>query len=202
MRILELLCNPAPNSYTRALATLARDALAAAGHEVLFHDLYGEGFDPVLDAAELARGFSLDPLVQAHCRELASADGLLIFHPDWWGGPPALLKGWVDRVLRRGIAFDLEGTEFSEKDWAPLLGGKSALVCITSEAKSAEAALSLGTLWTKLILGRCGMSCECRVLADLRNKAPLDRKAWMESLRSRLGELFPAESGSPRGGER
>jgi NAD(P)H dehydrogenase (quinone) len=191
MRILELLCNPAPNSFNLALASLARRSLAAAGHEVLFHDLYSEGFDPVLDASELARGFSLDPLVQAHCRELAEADGLLIFHPDWWGGPPALLKGWIDRVLRRGIAFELEGLEFSGKDWAPLLEGKSALVCVTTEAKTAESSLSLGTLWTKQILGRCGMSCECRVLADLRNKGPLDRKKWMASIEARLAELFP-----------
>ena len=47
---------------------LAHSCLAEAGHEVFFHDLYEEGFDPVLDAAELARGFSLDPLVQRHCR--------------------------------------------------------------------------------------------------------------------------------------
>src|SRR5208337_1188435 len=126
MKILELLCNPRPASFNRALADRARESLAAAGHEVLFHDLYAENFDPVLDSAELARGFSLDPLVQSHCRQLAEADGLLIVHPDWWGQPPALLKGWIDRVLRQGIAYDLDGAEFSEKAWTPLLAGKEA----------------------------------------------------------------------------
>lgn len=199
MKILELLCNPRPASLNRALATRARESLAAAGHEILFHDLYAEGFDPVLDSAELARGFSLDPLVQSHCRELEDADGLLIVHPDWWGQPPALLKGWIDRVMRQGVAYDLEGGEFSERAWAPLLAGKRALVWVTSDTSDPESALALERLWTKTILGSCGMGCECRVLSGLRTMGPGELAARMAGLESRLAERFPAGAGARRG---
>jgi NAD(P)H dehydrogenase (quinone) len=42
--------------------------------------------------------------------EIAKADGIIIIHSDWWGRPPAILKGWIDRVIRPGIAYRfLEG---------------------------------------------------------------------------------------------
>jgi putative NADPH-quinone reductase len=199
MKILELLCNPRPASFNRALADLARASLSVAGHEVLFHDLYAENFDPVLDSAELARGFSLDPLVQSHCRQLAEADGLFIVHPDWWGQPPALLKGWIDRVLRQGIAYDLDGAEFSEKAWTPLLSGKEALVCVTSDSGDTESALAIERLWTKTILGRCGMVGECRVLPNLRKTGQGELASWMAGMESRLAEKFPAGDEVRRG---
>ena len=49
-------------------------------------------------------------LVASHCEELARADGIIIVHPNWWGAPPAVLKGWVDRVFRPEVAYRfLEG---------------------------------------------------------------------------------------------
>ncbi len=194
MRILEVLCNPRQASFNRALAFRSRSCLAEAGHEVLFHDLYEEDFDPILDSAELTRGYSLDPLVQRHCAELEAADGLLIFHPLWWGGPPAMLKGWMDRVLRQGVAYDLDGGDFSEKDWAPLLGGKKALVLVTSDDGGLESASAIEALWAGTVLGKCGMDCECLVLGDLRRRRPMERAAWMSSLETRLAEKFPAGS--------
>jgi NAD(P)H dehydrogenase (quinone) len=134
MRILEILCHPRPGSFNHTLAANARDALRAMGHEVFFHDLHEEGFDPVLDSSELSRLYSLDDLVQEHSRQLSQADGLVIFHPDWWSQPPAMLKGWVDRVFRQGVAYELEGEDGSEKKWKGLLAGKKGLVFCTSDA--------------------------------------------------------------------
>jgi len=58
--------------------------------------------------------------IQRHCAEIRQADGLVIVHPNWWGEPPAMLKGWVDRVLRAGVAYDFppgpQGARFSKKD--------------------------------------------------------------------------------------
>ena len=75
-------------------------------------------------------------------QELDEAEGLLIFHPLWWGGPPAMLKGWMDRVLRQGVAYDLEGGDFSEKDWKPLLSG-NGLVLVTSDDDGLESELGI-----------------------------------------------------------
>ncbi|MGO9309152.1 MAG: NAD(P)H-dependent oxidoreductase [Spirochaetia bacterium] len=191
MKIVEILCNPRPGSYNLKLATTAREKLESLGHEVFLHDLYEEGFDPVLRAPELSRGFSLEGLVQVHCRELAFADGLLIFHPEWWGQPPAVLKGWIDRVFRQGVAYDLEGEEFSDKGWKPLLEGKKGLVFCTSNA-TAESARTLESLWIHSVLGRCGMEAACHVLREMRRTDPAARRAWLDFVGSTLVEWFPA----------
>jgi len=44
--------------------------------------------------------------------KIAIADGIVFVHPDWWGMPPAILKGWIDRVLRSGVTYQfLEGDD-------------------------------------------------------------------------------------------
>ncbi|MGA2641303.1 MAG: NAD(P)H-dependent oxidoreductase [Spirochaetia bacterium] len=191
MKVLEILCNPRPGSYNLALAASAREKLESLGHEVFLHDLYREGFDPVLVAPELARGFSLEGLVQVHCAELAAADGLLVFHPEWWGQPPAVLKGWIDRVFRQGVAYDLEGEDFSEKGWKPLLEGKKGLVFCTSDAAE-DSVRTLEALWTRSVLGRCGMKAACHVLRELRRTDAAARRAWLDFVSSILQEWFPA----------
>lgn len=190
VKVLEILCNPRPGGYNLALAASAREKLLALGHEVYLHDLYKEGFNPVLDASELTRSFSLDGLVQVHCNELAGCDGLLVFHPEWWGQPPAMLKGWIDRVFRQGIAYDLEGEEFTEKGWKPLLTGKKGLVFCTSDAE-AHSARTLEALWIHTILGRCGMRATCHVLREMRRTDPAARREWHELMLSRIEEEFP-----------
>ncbi len=192
MRIVEILCNPRPGSYNLALAAGAREKLVQLGHEVILHDLYREGFDPVLSAPELARSYSLDGLVQIHSQDIAAADGLIIFHPDWWGQPPALMKGWIDRVFRQGVAYDLEGDDFSEKSWKPLLTGKKGLVFCTSDEHGQDGQGMLERLWTDVILGRCGMTAQCHVLRDLRRTDPAQRRAWMDSMNAIIEESFPA----------
>ena len=190
VKVLEIICNPRPGSYNLALAASAREKLLSLGHEVTLHDLYKEGFDPVLNASELARSFSLEGLVQDHSRELAEADGLVLFHPEWWGQPPAMLKGWIDRVFRQGIAYDLEGEEFTEKGWKPLLTGKKGLVFVTSDAE-AHSDRTLEALWTHTILGRCGMQASCHVLREMRRTDPAARREWREFIHRTLEDWFP-----------
>ena len=192
MRILEILCHPRPGSFNHTLAANARDSLRALGHEVYYHDLHEEGFDPVLDSSELSRLYSLDDLVQEHSRQLMQADGLVIFHPDWWSQPPAMLKGWVDRVFRQGVAYELEGEDGSEKKWKGLLGGKKGLVFCTSDAEQGEKPGALESLWKEAILGRCGMQAECYVVRDMRGPDATRRRDWMRFVTTRLSRAFPA----------
>ncbi len=202
MKLVEILCNPNPGSYNLALATAAYEKLKSLGHDVMLHDLYKEGFNPILEAPELARSFSLDELVQVHCNELASADGLLVFHPEWWGQPPAVLKGWIDRVFRQGVAYELEGEDFSEKGWKPLLTGKKGLVFCTSDAEP-HSARTLEALWVHSVLGRCGMTASCHVLREMRRTDPPARREWLEFVLATVEERFPkvgaarAPSGRP-----
>jgi putative NADPH-quinone reductase len=179
MKLLLIACLPRRPSLGESLALELRASLGAAGHELLWHDLYEEGFDPVLDPGELDRGGSLDSLVQAHALDLEACEGLLIVHPDWWGQSPAILKGWIDRVLRQGIAYELEGEDGGRKTWRGLMGGKKALVFVTSDSEEPGRGELLRRLWVEATLGPCGFEVEIKLLGSLRSSTAGERAAWL-----------------------
>lgn len=110
MRVLYVYCHPLSDSFHAAIRKEALAGLEEAGHTVDLLDLYAEGFDPVL-TAERRRDYH-DPARnrgnnQAHADRLMAADALVVQFPTWSFGPPAMLKGWFDRMFGPGIALDL-----------------------------------------------------------------------------------------------
>jgi NAD(P)H dehydrogenase (quinone) len=109
VKILFVFCHPDPQSYGASLAKAARDALEEVGHQVRFIDLYAEGFNPVFSLEEkknyLPNTAYNVALVQPHVDALLWADGLVVCYPTWYYGPPAMLKGWLERVWLPGITF-------------------------------------------------------------------------------------------------
>ena len=85
MNISVILAHPDPGSFNHAIAETAVAELRRNGHAAWFHDLYREGFDPRLTAAELSSKAVLPPAVAAHCQEIAEADGIVIVHPQLVG---------------------------------------------------------------------------------------------------------------------
>jgi NAD(P)H dehydrogenase (quinone) len=191
VKVLQVLCHPDASSFCHSAAGAARAALEGAGHGVLFHDLYAEGFDPVLTQSELLRRFSLDPAVQAHTRELEESGGLVILHPDWWGMPPALLKGWIDRVFRGGTAYEHEGGEFLQKTRVPLLASKRGLVFCTTDSEEPDHIAAIQGLWRHAILGSCGMEASCVILPGMRNADRRRRQSYIEQVDSAVRKSFP-----------
>jgi NAD(P)H dehydrogenase (quinone) len=110
MRVLYVYCHPLDDSFHAAIRKEALAGLAEAGHEVDLLDLYAEGFDPVL-TAERRRDYH-DPERnrrnnEAYVERLMAANALVVQFPTWSFGPPAMLKGWFDRMFGPGIALDL-----------------------------------------------------------------------------------------------
>ena len=105
MYISVILAHPAKGSFNHAIAEAAVLAAEQNGHRVIFHDLYAEGFDPLLTAAEIARDAEL---------------------------PPAILKGWVDRVIRPEVAYRFDEGDSGEGIPIGLLKAGIALVFNTS----------------------------------------------------------------------
>ena len=108
MHILLVYSHPCEESYGAALRDRAVESLKQAGHSVDLLDLYAEGFNPVLDADE-RRGYHTpgenEKPIADHLARLRKAEGLIFVYPTWWYGLPAMLKGWLDRVLVPGVAF-------------------------------------------------------------------------------------------------
>lgn len=105
MNALLVIAHPSPSSFTHAMADVAAGVLSESGYALTRHDLYAQGFNPVQPTVESANTTSADALVEAHCADLSKADLILIFHPNWWSQPPAILKGWIDRVFRLNTAY-------------------------------------------------------------------------------------------------
>jgi putative NADPH-quinone reductase len=108
-RALVVYCHPDPASFTAAVKDTAVAALQRAGHEVHVRDLYGDGFDPLFSAEERRAHQEPGPRpnVVDHATELGWCEHLVLIYPTWWSGQPAMLKGWIDRVWVRGIAWEL-----------------------------------------------------------------------------------------------
>ena len=197
MRVLVILAHPRSNSFNHAIGEAAVHVLEAEGHQVTFHDLYAEGFDPILGWKEIPKGSQIDGTIAMHCRDLVEAEGIIVVHPNWWGMPPAMLKGWVDRVIRPGVAYEfLEG---DSGDGVPsgLLQARIALVFNTSNTPLQRELEAFGdplqTLWKNCIFGLCG-------IGDFRRKSygvvvtstEEQRKAWLDDVRETVRQCFPA----------
>lgn len=109
MRVLVVVCHPRDDSFTVHLAARAVTGLERAGHEVVLLDLYRSGFVTAMTRAEREAYHGdepvLDPQVAAHIDEVMRAETLVFVYPTWWGGVPAKLKGWFERVLVPGVGF-------------------------------------------------------------------------------------------------
>lgn len=108
MRALVVYCHPDPESFNAAICDLVCQRLTAAGAELRVLDLYARGFDGALSRAEW-QGYLDSPANRAVVEEDAAAlewcDTLIFIYPTWWYGLPALLKGWLDRVMLPDVAF-------------------------------------------------------------------------------------------------
>jgi len=101
-----ILCHPDPNSFNRGIADTYAAAVRGHGQQVLIRDLYAMNFDPVLKAYErpTIADFRLSADVERELLLLRGCDVFVLVYPIWFGMPPAIIKGYVDRVLGAGFA--------------------------------------------------------------------------------------------------
>lgn len=124
MNILIVYAHHEPSSFTAAMKNMAVQILEQQGHSVVVSDLYGQGFSAVAQkwdfvtttgghfnyeleqkhAAKLEMSFSPDIL--GEIQKLQAANMVIFITPIWWLSVPAILKGWFDRVLAMGVAWD------------------------------------------------------------------------------------------------
>jgi putative NADPH-quinone reductase len=192
MNVLVVIGHPNSGSFCHAIAEAAVQQLEGDGHEVVFHDLCAEGFDPLLPHAEIPRDATPTPEIQRHCDELRAADGVLVVHPNWWAQPPAILKGWVDRVFRQGVAYDF-GEGGSIRGY---LGEKTALVITTSntprDVELERYGDPLQNLWQTCIFDFCGIGrFERRNFESIVMSTLEQRRQWLAEVRQLVSRSFP-----------
>jgi putative NADPH-quinone reductase len=195
MKISVLLAHPDRNSFNHAIAVSAIEQLENDSHEVNFHDLYAENFNPLLPNEEFPKDAALPPEIEKHCREIAKAEGIIIIHPNWWGQPPAILKGWIDRVIRPGVAYEFIEEDKGEGVPNGLLKADRALVFNTSntETEREKRVFSdpLENIWKSCIFDLCGVKTFYRRTFNIIVTSSEDeRKEWLEEVRQTVSKFF------------
>ncbi len=127
-----ILAHPYKRSFNHAIFRTVVDSLRGRGVKTYGHDLYAENFDPVLTEAELGKEPTKDSRVKRLTEEMVESDLLVFIHPNWCGQPPAMMKGYIDRVFRPPYAYDYEETATGGGPPIEKLCGKTGIVFNTS----------------------------------------------------------------------
>ena len=196
MNILVILGHPNKGSFNHAIANTVIETLSNNGHEVFFHDLYEEKFDPILSGQEIPKGTSLERIIKEHCNEISNADGIVIVHPNWWGQPPAILKGWVDRVIRAGVAYEFKEGDNGEGIPIGLLKAETALVFNTSNTPRERELQVFGDpleiLWKNCVFDFCGVKNFHRKMFGVIVTSKLEERLdWLKEVRETVDMYFP-----------
>ncbi len=195
MRALVVYCHPHPESFTAAVRDAALDVLTEAGAEVTLIDLHAEAFDPVLSRAEwecYSDGPATDSPLARHIEALRAADTLIFVYPTWWYGQPAMLKGWLDRVLLPGVAFHLP----PEGDIEPRLRHVRRLAVLTTCGASRWLTWLVGTPGRRIILRGVRLLCAPRVRClfaahyAMDESTPRSRARHLDRTQARLQRLL------------
>ncbi len=164
MFVLVVVAHPSNESYCHALAARAAAGLRAGGHEVELLDLYALGFTVAMTAEERHAYHAdqpiLDPLVAEHAALVQRAEVLVFVYPTWWSGLPAILKGWLERVMVPGVGFRLDERTNKVR---PGLGQMRHLIGISTYGSPRSYVRFVNDNGRRIITRALRMSCGFRV---------------------------------------
>ncbi|WP_405773928.1 NAD(P)H-dependent oxidoreductase [Streptomyces sp. NBC_00859] len=196
MRIGVYLAHPQPGSFNHAVFDAVVEELRGQGCRVFAHDLCAEGFVPLLSADETrtvgASAGGHDSQLSLHRSEVATLDALVFVHPNWWGMPPAVLTGWVQRVLAPGVAYKLGA---AEGEPVGLLKAGRALVLNTSDTpanrEESEFGDPLERIWAACVLPYVGVTDVRRIVfRTVTDSTDRTRSAWLHQARQEAAALL------------
>jgi putative NADPH-quinone reductase len=191
MKILYIFCHPLPESFHFAIRAEALAGLQSAGHEVDLFDLYAERFDPVL-TEEGRRHYHDEPInrtgLEPVIARLQRAEAIVLQFPTWCFGPPAMLKGFFDRVFMPGVAFDLSDPAHVK----PMLGNIRKIAGVVTYGRPRLMALWMGdpprkivTRYVRWFAGK-GAKAEYHALYHLNVATLAQRERFIRKVRAAM----------------
>jgi NAD(P)H dehydrogenase (quinone) len=152
--------HPDPGSFTQSMVKRYEACMSAHGHEVVIRDLYKLDFDPRLGLAEMPDrpNWSPAPDVMVERKLLEDADVFAFIYPLWFNSPPAIIKGYIDRVFGAGFGY----AHLTAGGQQPLLTGKHLIHVTASGSRNVwlneiGAIGSARTLFEDTFARACGM---------------------------------------------
>ncbi|MEV0698129.1 NAD(P)H oxidoreductase [Saccharopolyspora sp. NPDC050389] len=169
-RALVVVAHPRGASLTAKAADRVHRQLKAAQYEVDLLDLYAEEFDPRLGVADEPDwndpGKTYSEEVRAHMARIDAADAIAVVFPVWWFAPPAIVKGWIDRVWNHGFAYGGAESRLAAKRmlWLGLAGGSGEAYEANGLTAMMDVQLRMG------VSNFCGIAdAELRLVHDVEN---------------------------------
>lgn len=184
MNVLIIAGHPRRDSFSHALADAYEDGARRAGVAIERIDLADAAFDPDVTVPSPARQFLEDDIVRGQAL-IRWADHFVFVYPTWWGTMPALLKGFLDRVLTPGFAF----ADREEGGWDKLLQGRTAQIVTTMDTPGWVYRWIYGApghrAMARATLGFCGIG-PVRVAryGPIKDSTPAERSAWLDAARA------------------
>ena len=184
--VLVVLANPKAECFTRDMCRVFIESVEEAGHAVRLRDLYAMGFNPVATASDLTGNLRHEVAddVKVEQEHVLWADLLVLVHPIWWIDRPAILKGWIDRVLALGFAYGYK----SDKELGGLKGRKAALLtCSGSTQENFDETGKAAAVRTAQVEYTLEF-CDLEVVRHL-HFGPVGRRATGEMIQGYLEEV-------------
>jgi len=200
MKVLVVSAHPSPASFNAVLATTVISTISQLGHDVRHHDLYAEEFDPVFSSYErlhhvgdISEKLQILAPLQPHVADLQWCEAIVFVYPTWWSGQPAILKGWIDRILMNQVAWVMpEGAARIR----PLLTQIRRVVVVTTHGSSKfvnalEGESGKRTLFrsVRLMMHR-RTRCTWIAMYGLDNATDAHRKRFIEQVMRRTRKAF------------
>jgi len=190
MNVLIILGHPNNNSFNHAIADTCRKQIEANGHTVYFHDLYAEKFNPIQYSKNIDSNTNNE--INLHCSHLKNCDGIIVIHPNWWGQPPSIIKGWMDRILLPGVAYGFKLNDKGDSVPVGLLKAKKGLVINTSNSATTPEDDVLDSIWKDNVFNVCGINEVKRINLGMVNKSDdLQRTNWLLEIKELVSSIFP-----------
>jgi len=193
---LIVVAHPSSDSYGHALVNRAEVGLLAAGHEVIVLDLYDLGIRVAMTAEEREAYHSdtpiIDPLIAEHAALVQRAEALVFVYPTWWSGLPAILKGWLERVMVPGVGFVLDERTNKVR---PGLGQMRRLVGISTYGSPRSYVRLVNDNGRRIITRALRMSCGFRVrtswlgLYAIDMSTTAERQAFLAEVEQKMAGL-------------
>lgn len=187
MKATVILAHPYSQSFNHAIFNTIVMKLSSKNVIIFSHDLYAENFNPVLTVEELGKKTSQDELVGKYAQELIESDLLFFIHPNWWGQPPAILKGYIDRVIRPPYSYDFLPEDNGGGLPIGKLSGKYGIVFNTSNTEESREETyfkdPLDTIWENCVFGFCGIEKYYRkIFRIIADSDDFQRKMWLSEV--------------------
>lgn len=162
MKTLILYAHPALKSFNRQVLRKVEEELTGRNDSYVVRDLYEMGFNSVLTQDEIdgVKHKRVADDVKEEQRLISEAERIIMIFPLWWGGMPAILRGYIDRVFTYGFAYTYE-----EETSIGLLTDKKVVVfCSTGtsveEMTSTGLITSICQVWEEGIFKFCGLQID------------------------------------------